>query len=114
MAKYDELLATELQEGEQIIKQEAGDCWEYLGIFGTQKSGCYFLTNKRIIFYYLFNKRFEINYSDIKSIELCNVGPLIRFVPCGIKITTKDDNTYYMSVMKRKDYMELIQSNMAK
>lgn len=112
MATYEELLATELQEGETVIAQEAGDEWEYLfNIIGVQHRGRYFFTEKRIIFYYCGSKDWDLYYSDIESAELCNVGPLIRFVPCGIKITTKAAEKYYLSVMKRKEYLELIEKH---
>ena len=114
MATYDELLAEELQEGEEVIEQTAGDYWEYLLIFGSQKSGRYFFTNKRIIFYYFGSKKLDIPYTDIASAQLCMVGPLIRFVPCGIKVTTKDEKAYHLSVMKRNHYLEIIQNNMNK
>ncbi|MBQ7776312.1 MAG: PH domain-containing protein [Lachnospiraceae bacterium] len=110
---YEELLESELQEGETVIAQEKGDQWEYfLNIIGMQNQGRYFFTEKRIIFYYCLSKHFEVNYSDIEAVELCNVGPLIRFVPTGIKLTTKDGKSYYMSVMKRKEYQELIEKQM--
>ena len=112
MAKttYEELLEAELQEGESVIAQEKGDQWEYfLNIIGMQNQGRYFFTEKRIIFYYCLSKQFEVYYKDIQSLELCNVGPLIRFVPTGIKITTKEGKQFYMSVMKRKEYQELIE-----
>lgn len=115
MAKttYEELLESELQEGETVVAQEKGDQWEYfLNIIGMQNQGRYFFTEKRVIFYYCLSKKFEINYSDIEAMELCNVGPLIRFVPTGIKITTKDKKQFYLSVMKRKEYKEMIEKYM--
>jgi len=114
MAGYDELLAEELQEGEEVVEQIAGDYWKYAWIFGSQERGRYFFTNKRILFFYFGSKAFEIPYSDIASAQLCMVGPLIRFVPCGIKVTTKDEKTYHLSVMKRAHYLDMILNNMAK
>ena len=112
MATYEEMLQTELQEGESVIKQQAGDCWQYVGIFGSQLRGRFFFTQKRIIFYYCLKKNFEIFYEDIESVELCNVGGIIRFVPTGIKVNTKDGKSTYLSVMKRDEYKELIEQNM--
>ena len=108
MATYEEMLAEELQEGEEVLEQTAGDYWKYLLFFGSQERGRYFFTNKRIIFYYFGSKEFEIPYNDIVSAQLCMVGPLIRFVPCGINVTTGDDTKYHLSLMKRNHYLELI------
>lgn len=114
MATYDELLAEELQEGEEVIEQIAGDHWEYAFLLASQHQGRYFFTNKRIIFYYCLRKSFEIPYTSIVSAELCMVGPRIRFLPFGIKVTTKDGAVYHLSVLNRKHYLELILNNMIK
>lgn len=40
------------------------------------------------------------------------MGEIIRFAPTGIKVTTKDGKSTYLSVMKRNEYKELIEQNM--
>lgn len=101
----------ELLENEVLEKEIASDYWEcLLFIMISQTRGTYYFTNQRIAFRGGFSKKVDIQYSDIESIQKCCVGGLIRFVPTGIKVTMKDGKKHYLSVVKRKEIMELIQS----
>lgn len=98
----------ELWENEVVEMKMASDYWEKFLIFMEQKRGVYWFTNQRIVFSGF--STVEIPYSEIVSFEKCNVGPLIRFVPCGIKVTMRDGKVHYLSVSKRAKILELIQS----
>lgn len=101
----------ELKENEKIEFELSGDYWEKSILFlEKQRSGKFILTDKRIIFVY-GTPYAEIDYSDIEKIEKCNIGPsIVKFVPTGIKITTKDGKIHKLSVLKRSKYMEFIES----
>ncbi len=102
----------ELNQGEVIEKEIKSDYWDSL--FGviliSQQRGSYAFTNERIVFKGGFATEIEIPYAEIESIKKCNVGGLIRFVPTGIKVVMKNGKKHYLSVLQRKQIMELIQS----
>ena len=101
----------ELENGESILIQEKGDYWEKFICFYNQNRGKYTITNKRIIFSSLMEIHdFSIRYEDIQSISKCNVGPLIRFMPTGILVRTKQGKSYRLSVLGRKKYMDTIET----
>ena len=101
----------ELQEGEVVEKEVQGDYWEKLFLFMyDQKRGHYWFTNQRISFQGGFVTALDIPYSEIASVSECCVGGLIPFVPTGVKVDTKDGNSYKLSVLKRKEIIEFIQS----
>lgn len=101
----------EMLENETIEKQIASDYWEaILFLMISQTRGNYYFTNKRIVFIGGFGKKVEIDYSNIESISKCCVGGLIRLIPTGIKVTMKDGKKHYLSVVKRNEIMELINS----
>lgn len=102
----------ELHEGECVEKEIKGDYWERNLCFYSQKRGKYWFTSERILFRGGFVAEIDIPYSDIESVKLCNVGPLIQFLPTGIKVTTKGGKHYRLSVLKRKSILELIQAKM--
>ena len=104
----------ELQENEIIEKEFKSDYWETFLFTMNQKRGKYYLTNKRIVFVGGFATEVEIPYNEIESIKKCCVGPLIRFVPTGIKVTMKNGKKHYLSVTKRNDVMNLIESKIVK
>lgn len=112
-------MAVELKENEVVEKEFASDYWTTFLCFMEQNRGVYRFTDSRIIFSGHGRSAFsgrtdiEIAYEDIESIQKCCVGPLIRFVPCGIKVTLKDGKVHYLSVTKRKEIMELIQSRIS-
>lgn len=101
-----------LHDGEAVEYELKGDYWEKnLGLY-SQKTGKYWFTNERIIFRGGFAVALDITYSDIESLSLCNVGPFIQFLPTGIKVKMKDDKAYKLSVLKRKDVLNFIQSKL--
>ena len=55
----------------------------------------------------------EIPYSEIASIKKCAVGPIIPFVPTGIKVVMKDGTKHFLSVIGRAEIMAIIQKYMA-
>lgn len=102
----------ELLPNEQILATVNGDCWETPWIL-EQVPGVYIFTDQRIIFQGngLIEKlrlKFEIPYEQICYIEPC----LIVFFPTGIRVWMKNGKKYRLSVMKRKKYMELINSHL--
>lgn len=104
----------ELEINETILKQDKGDYWSSMfHILYEQKRGEYIITNKRIIFKsFLEVNDFIVKYEDIESISKCCVGPLIRFIPTGIRIKTKNGKKYIMSIFGRKKHIEIIQNNL--
>ncbi len=111
-----------LYENEKVELEVSGDYWgemEFLGLLEKQKSGKFWFTNERILFstgaFGIYSKPFFIiNYSDIESIEKCNIGPsFIKFIPTGIQINMKDGKKYKISVLKREKYMEFINNKIA-
>lgn len=101
----------ELLENEKILETVKGDYWEKLFlIMYSQRRGSFTLTDKRIVFEQMKTVVLDIPYENIESIKKCNVGDLVKFVPTGISIKTKEGKEYRMSVMKRAKYMELIQN----
>ncbi|RGZ01850.1 PH domain-containing protein [Clostridium sp. AM58-1XD] len=102
----------ELREGESVEKEIKGDYWEKSFCFYSQKTGKYWFTNERIIFRGGFIAAVDIPYTDIESVKACNVGPLIPFLPTGVKVSTKDGKTYKLSVLKRKEIIAFIESKM--
>ncbi len=100
--------ALDLREGEVIEDEFASDYWEKKALGMSQQRGRYFFTNQRILFKGSWGAEIEIAYSEIQSIEKCCVGPLIRFVPTGIKVTVASGEVFYLSVTKRAQRMEYI------
>lgn len=105
-------MANELQlhEGESVEKELKGDYWEKTFCVYSQKTGKYWFTNERLIFQGGFIAALDIPYSEIASVKACNVGPLIQFLPTGIKVTTKSGKSYKLSVLKRKSIIEFLES----
>lgn len=101
----------ELQENETILKEIKGDYWEG-AIFSSQKTGTFYFTSQRIVFRGGFIAALDLPYSEIDELTTCNVGPLVKFMPTGILVKMKDGKKYRLSVLKRKELMALVQSNM--
>ena len=104
-------MAFVLKENETILKETPSDYWvSFLGITMSQVRGHYTFTDQRIYFVGGFKDR-EIPYSEIASIKKCAVGPIIPFVPTGIKIVMKDGTKHFLSVLGRAEIMEIIQKH---
>lgn len=100
----------ELHEGEVVEKEFQSDYWEKTLCFYSQKRGRYWLTNQRILFRGGFATELDIPYSDIESVQLCNIGGLVQILPIGIKVTLKTGKAYKLSVTKRKEILAFLQS----
>lgn len=100
----------ELKDGETVETETAGDYWEKMLCFYSQKTGRYWFTSERIIFRGGFTVALDIPYKDIESVRTCNVGPLLQFLPTGILVKTREGKSYKFSVLKRKQFIELIES----
>ena len=100
----------ELLENEVVEKEFKSDYWEKTLCFYSQKRGKYWLTNQRIIFRGGFATVLEIPYSEIESVQLCNIGGFVRIIPTGIKVTLKSGKTHRLSVTKRKEILAFLQS----
>lgn len=103
------LLELELMgEHDSIEAHTAGDYWEFMS---GQKRGNFFFTNEKFIFVSgLGFSNFSIDYKNIREIQKTFVGP---FIPTGIKVAAVDPASgktkkYKCSVMKRKEWMELL------
>lgn len=100
-----------LQDGETVLKEVSGDYWKK-GFFLTysQKTGRYCFTSQRILFKGGLTEELNLPYSEISEVKTCNVGPLIPFLPTGVKVTMRDGKEYKLSLLSRKKYVEMIQS----
>jgi len=102
----------QLLPGEEIIKTASGDCWETPSMFKSQVPGRYTFTNQRIIFegngiIEKLRVKFAIPYLEIKTIE----PYLVVFFKTGILVWMKNGDKYRLSLRKRQEYMDLIQSH---
>ena len=106
-------MAFELRENETVLKELPSDYWLAIcGITFSQTRGRYTFTNQRIYFVGGFKDK-EIPYSEIESIKKCAVGPLIPFIPTGIKVVMKDGKKHYLSVIGRAEIMDIIQKHIS-
>ncbi len=101
---------------ETVLKTVRGDCWGSFGMPHSQTAGTITLTNQRILFrgegiVESLRLVFAIPYTDIASIEPFSV---ILFIRTGIRIVSKTEGGFRISVLKRKEIMELIREQMEK
>lgn len=99
----------ELMPGEEMIKRVKGDCWQTPTTW-KQVPGEYGFTNKQIIFrgggmVEKLRVRFKLAYADIETVKPYRV----LFFNTGIHIVMKNGECYRISVMKRKQYLDLIE-----
>lgn len=94
-----------------MIEHTKGDLWEMM----SQKRGNFFFTNEKFIFTggLLGVSNFDVKYSDIKELKLCNVGGLIPIIPTGIKVICQNPENgktvkHKCSVLKRKVWLEFL------
>lgn len=101
-----------LRPSENVELEMQSDYWK--SIFGvlqfSQVRGKYWFTNERVIFLGGFATRVEIDYNEIASIKKCFIGPIIRFLPTGILVTTKAGEKHYFSILNRKKAYEFLES----
>jgi len=102
----------QLRANETVELEMLSDYWTNLGgiFLISQVRGRYWFTNERIIFAGGFGKRVEIEYYDIASVKKCCIGPLIRFMPTGILVTTKTGEKHFLSILGRGKVLELLAS----
>lgn len=114
MTNQSEILA--LMPGETVIKTVKGDCWGSFGIIHSQTAGTITFTDQRILFrgggiVDSLRLVFAISYKDIVIIEPFSVALFIR---TGIRIVTKSEGGFRISVMKRQLIMDMINDYMEK
>jgi len=104
-----------MRQGDHITHSEKGDYWEKLLCFYTQVRGYYYCTEESLIFVGGFagTTFWSVRYQDIKEFKKCAIGPLIQFIPTGIRITFHDekkgkDRKYKMSVLGRDKWMSFL------
>ena len=104
----------ELRPNETVIEETKGDLWSGWLIFRTQNSGIYTFTNQRVLFtpgrLLSMGSDIEFDYNEVYSIKKCLIGPVIPFLPFGIKVTTKEGKKHTLSLMKRNKWIDLIES----
>lgn len=104
-----------LRDGEQVLAETKGDYWWKLFLFlYSQESGRITLTDQRILFQGTvlssLMHSLDLTYRDIASVRKCWIGPIVPFLPTGIKIRMKNGKSYELSVLKRQKYIDIIQS----
>ncbi len=114
MGKPSDLLA--LLPGETVIQEMKGDCSGSFGIVHGAVAGKYWLTNQRILFrgggiVEATRLVFAVPYTDIVAIEPFRVAYLF---PTGIRVVSQKEGGFYLSVMKRKEVMEIIQQQVSR
>ena len=101
-----------LRPSETVEFEMKSDYWKAL--FGvlqiSQIRGRYWFTNERVIFMGGLATKVQIDYYDIASIKKCFIGPIIRFLPFGILVTTKAGEKHYFSILNRKKAYEFLES----
>jgi len=101
-----------LRSSETAEFEMKSDYWKAL--FGvvlfSQIRGRYWFTNERVIFAGGIATQVQIDYYDIASIKKCFIGPIIRFLPFGILVTTKAGEKHYFSIFNRKKAYEFLES----
>lgn len=102
----------QFRANETVELEMPSDYWTNLGgiFLISQIRGRYWFTNERIIFAGGFGKLIEIDYFDIASVKKCFIGPLIRFLPTGILVTTKAGEKHYLSILGRGKVLDLLES----
>ena len=114
MGKPSDIL--ELMPGETVIRKMKGDSWGSFNVIHDQVAGTVTLTDKRILFrgggiIESLRLVFSIPYTDITYIEPFTVSLFIR---TGIRVVSKMDGEFRISVMKRNEIMEIIKEHMNK
>ena len=113
---------------DHLIEAIGGDYWEgFLGMY-LQTRGFFYFTTSTVAFVagMGFVKaikspsafKWSLRYSEIKKAELCNIGPLIRFLPTGIRLYFDDqekgkENSYRISILNLKEWLAFLQEHMA-
>lgn len=101
-----------LRPSETVEFEMRSDYWKAL--FGfvlfSQIRGRYWFTNERVIFAGGIATQVQIDYYDIASVKKCFIGPVIRFIPTGILVTTKAGEKHYFSILNRKKAFEFLES----
>lgn len=114
--KGENVMEIQFRTNETVELEMASDYWKAL--FGvvqfSQIRGRYWFTNERVIFAGGFSTKIEIEYDDIASIKKCFIGPIIRFMPFGILVTTKSGEKHYFSILNRNKAYELLESKINK
>lgn len=101
--------AIELRSGETLQHEIKGDYWEK-GLLGySQNRGYIWLTNERIHVEAGFAKIIDIDLKDIVALKKCNIS---LFIPTGVDVVTHEDKTYRLSILKREEQIQKIESLM--
>lgn len=101
-----------LLPGETVLHKAKGDCWGSFGIRHSQNAGTFTLTDQRILFRGgglsdRLRLVFAIPYGDITQVDKFSVS---GFIPTGIKVVSRQDGLFRLSLMKRNQVMELIET----
>jgi hypothetical protein len=104
----------ELREDEKVLAEARGDHWIEFFYKYDRIPGRFYFTNERILFQDLspiksLRTNFEIEISDIREIKKCFIGPDIQYLPTGILVTLKNNKVHRISVLKRKQYIALLE-----
>ena len=105
---------------DHLLETVQGDYWERLLFFYSQTRGHVFFTTGTIAFVGGLGglNNWSIPYSDIKQVELCNIGPLIPFFPMGIRIRFLDkkkgkETAYKLGLLNRKKWLAYLEEKVA-
>lgn len=102
-------VAMEFRSGESLQHAIKGDYWEK-GLLGySQKRGYIWLTNERIHVEAGFTKIIDIDLKDIVELKKCNIS---LFIPTGVDVVTRENKTYRLSILKREEQIQKIESLM--
>ena len=101
--------AIELRSGEILQHEIKGDYWEKALLGYSQKRGYIWLTNERIHIEAGFVTVVDIDLKDIVALNKCNIS---LFIPTGIDVVTQNKKTYRLSVLKREEHFNKLESLM--
>lgn len=94
-----------IDEGDEILEHSQADYWKQQMIGKSQVRGNMFFTKERFVFCSGFGiANVSFRYNQIKALRTC----FVSLFPTGIEITTNEEK-YVISVMKRKQWLALLQ-----
>lgn len=103
-----------LRENEKSLLETKGDYWKGFG-GSTQIRGRYEVSNQRVAFRPTTLRKeatnmVELELSDIESVKKCNIGgAFLKIIPTGVKVKTIQGEKHIFSVMKRKQFIALLE-----
>lgn len=104
------LTAPWFEPGERLEWKILGDYWE--GEFvSVRRTGTFWFTNRRL---YIQADPLQVNlpYTALRSVAPCNVGPMVKFLPTGIRILLQDGTVHQCSFPQRERWLAYLRGRL--